>query len=182
MLREKAMHTSSNATTTWCLYLCYWAQQLSQDVPALHFCGAGCLRLTWGIKDYVLISLTTSMTAGSSESITGRNWASRLSARDLAFLESERASTPGVTAGLWRSGDPHHPSSHLPQWLVLRIKSFQRVAPLVVEVVNGLANCRKTRLHVWVTSLSTSAHITPPSVPSVRVIDGGMSRHSLLES
>jgi hypothetical protein len=127
---------------------------ISSCVPESNSCHRMCQHFTSvalvtlgsleGAKEHVLISLTTSMAAGSNGSFTGWNWASILSARDLAFLESERASAPGVTAGRWRSGDPYHPSSHRPQWLVLRIKSSQRVALLVVEVVNGLANCRKT--------------------------------------
>ena len=52
----------------------------------------GCLA---GAKEYARIaSLITSMPAGYDGSFSGWNWASRLSTRALAFLESKRASPP----------------------------------------------------------------------------------------
>jgi len=55
-----------------------------------------------GAKEYAhIVSLTTSMTAGTEGSFTGYNYASKLSARVSGFSESERASPPGLT----RRGD-----------------------------------------------------------------------------
>ena len=51
MLWNKAMHTSSSATATKCLFLFSWAQQMSHDVPSLHFGGAVYLRLIWRSKN-----------------------------------------------------------------------------------------------------------------------------------
>jgi len=60
--------------------------------------GMGSLGSLEGAKEYARIaSLITSMIAGIEGSFTGWNWASKLSARASAFLESERTSPPGVT-------------------------------------------------------------------------------------
>jgi hypothetical protein len=102
-----------------CVPECDSCRRMCQHFTSMVLVTLGSLE---GAKEFALISLTTSMTAGSNGSFTG--WDSLQTAcKGFGFL-GVRASAPGVTAGRWRSGDPLHPSCHLPRWLVLRTKSF----------------------------------------------------------